>query len=84
MGTSGGERGEHLRPSVLIAMVYFNSRAVEAAKHRGRMCLARVRGRRRPGGQRCPFMAVIPGGMPPLRDNWAELPAWTFQCDFPP
>lgn len=30
MGTSGGERGEHLRtrPSVLIAMVYFNSRAV--------------------------------------------------------
>lgn len=24
------------------------------------------------------------GGMPPLRDNWAELPAWTFQCDFPP
>lgn len=86
-----GEREESisgLGSNVLAAVAYFNSRAVRAAKHRGGRGLARVRGREptRPVGQGCMPHGGDPGGHVSLSVMLGptSLPAWKFQCDFPP
>ena len=62
MGISRGEREQRVsgtRPGVLIATACLHIRAVRAAEHRGRVGLARVKGRRGQEEKGEQLMAVI-------------------------